>query len=96
MIASKRAGRVRVAGLITHRQRPSTANGVIFLNLEDETGLLNVVVLPEVWSREKEVARRAPAAVVEGLVEYRDGVTNLLAERFELLPVVGPPSRDFR
>jgi error-prone DNA polymerase len=96
VIASKRAGRVRVAGLITHRQRPSTANGVIFLNLEDETGLLNVVVLPEVWSREKEVARRAPAAVVEGLVEYRDGVTNLLAERFELLPVVGPPSRDFR
>ncbi|MEX2655046.1 MAG: error-prone DNA polymerase [Acidimicrobiia bacterium] len=87
---------VRVAGVVTHRQRPSTANGVIFLNLEDETGLLNVVVLPPVWETQRDIARRNPALRVEGMVEYRDGVTNLVARRFEPLRVVAAPSRDFR
>jgi error-prone DNA polymerase len=87
---------VRVAGVVTHRQRPSTANGVIFLNLEDETGLLNVVVLPPVWEMQRDVARRNPALRVEGMVEYRDGVTNLVARRFEPLRVTAAPSRDFR
>jgi error-prone DNA polymerase len=87
---------VRVAGVVTHRQRPSTANGVIFLNLEDETGLLNVVVLPPVWEAQREVARRNPALRIEGMVEYRDGVTNLVARRFDPLRVVAAPSRDFR
>jgi error-prone DNA polymerase len=87
---------VRVAGVVTHRQRPSTANGVIFLNLEDETGLLNVVVLPPVWETQREVARRNPALRIEGLVEYRDGVTNLVARRFEPLRVMAAPARDFR
>lgn len=87
---------VRVAGLVTHRQRPGTANGVVFLNLEDETGLANVIVLPPVWAAYRDVARRATALVVEGRVEYRDGVTNLVARRFEPLEVVAPRSRDFR
>lgn len=89
-------GGVRVGGVVTHRQRPQTAQGVIFFNLEDETGLLNVVVLPEVWRRYKTVARRMPALIVEGTVEYRDGVTNLVARRFEPLPVTTAGSRDFR
>jgi error-prone DNA polymerase len=87
---------VRVAGVVTHRQRPSTANGVIFLNLEDETGLLNVVVLPPVWQAQRDVARRHPALRIEGMVEYRDGVTNLVARSFEPLQVTAAPSRDFR
>ena len=87
---------VKVAGVVTHRQRPSTANGVIFLNLEDETGLLNVVVLPPVWQAQRDVARRHPALRIEGMVEYRDGVTNLVARRFEPLQVTAAPSRDFR
>ena len=87
---------VTVGGVVTHRQRPSTANGVIFLNLEDETGLLNVVVLPPVWESQRDVARRNPALRVEGMVEYRDGVTNLVARRFEPLVVVAARSRDFR
>ncbi|MEA2002852.1 MAG: error-prone DNA polymerase, partial [Actinomycetota bacterium] len=88
--------RMRVGGLITHRQRPSTARGVRFLNLEDETGLLNVVVLPQVWEAHYEVARKAIGVVIDGVLEYQDGVTNFLAHRFENWPVEGIRSRDFR
>jgi error-prone DNA polymerase len=87
--------RMRVGGLITHRQRPSTARGVRFLNLEDETGLLNVVVLPQVWEAHYEVARKAIGVVIDGVLEYEDGVTNFLAHRFEHWPVEGIRSRDF-
>ena len=88
--------KVRMGGVVTHRQRPGTANGVRFFNLEDETGLVNVVVLPPVWEAGYEVARKAPAMIIEGLVEYRDGVTNLVARHFEAIPVVSTGSRDFR
>jgi error-prone DNA polymerase len=92
----KHGRRARVGGVITHRQRPSTAAGVRFLNLEDETGLLNVVVLPQVWDAHYEVVRKAIGVVIEGVLEYRDGVTNLMAHRFERWPVAGIRSRDFR
>jgi error-prone DNA polymerase len=88
--------RAKVGGIITHRQRPGTANGVRFLNLEDETGLLNVVVLPPVWDANYEIARKAIGVVIEGVLEYRDGVTNLVAQRFHHWPVQGVRSRDFR
>jgi len=92
----KHGRRARVGGVITHRQRPSTAAGVRFLNLEDETGLLNVVVLPQVWDAHYEVVRKAIGVVIVGVLEYRDGVTNLVAHRFERWPVEGIRSRDFR
>lgn len=92
----RRPGRVRVGGAVTHRQRPHTARGVIFFNLEDETGLLNVVVHPEVWDRHWEVARKQAGLVVEGHVEQADGVTNLVAHRFEPLPIAGMAARNFR
>jgi error-prone DNA polymerase len=85
-----------VGGVVTHRQRPGTAAGVIFFNLEDETGLLNVVVLPEVWTKYREEARRYPAVVIGGRLEYRDGVTNLVAHRFRPLGDNALKSRDFR
>jgi error-prone DNA polymerase len=88
--------RMRVGGLITHRQRPGTARGVRFLNLEDETGLLNVVVLPQVWEANYEVARKAIGVLIDGVLEYEDGVTNFVAHRFENWPVEGIRSRDFR
>jgi error-prone DNA polymerase len=88
--------RLRVGGLVTHRQRPSTARGVRFLNLEDETGLLNVVVLPQVWEANYEIARKAIGVVIDGVLEYEDGVSNLVAHRFEHWPVDGIKSRDFR
>ena len=98
----KHGTRAKVGGIVTHRQRPGTANGVRFLNLEDETGLLNVVVLPPVWDANYEVARKAIGIVVEGVLEYRDGVTNLVAQRFAHWPAslpepaAGVHSRDFR
>src|SRR5690606_33773479 len=61
--------RVRVGGIVTHRQRPSTAGGITFLNLEDETGMLNVVCSPGLWERYRAVARTSPALVVRGRLE---------------------------
>ncbi len=78
----RRGRRIRIGGVITHRQRPMTARGVIFLNLEDETGLLNVIVLPAVWQAQRDIARRSIGVVIDGVLEHRDGVTNLVARRF--------------
>ena len=88
--------RVKVAGVITHRQRPGTAKGVYFLNLEDETGLLNIVVLPDVWAKHRHVVRRSPALVIHGRLEFYDGVTNVVAIDFEPIVVQTVQSRDFR
>jgi error-prone DNA polymerase len=88
--------KIRVAGVITHRQRPETANGVRFINLEDETGIMNVVVMPIVWEANYEIARKSVGVVVEGVLEYRDGVTNLVARRLKEWPAPEIPSRDFR
>ncbi len=73
---------VRVAGLVVIRQRPSTAKGVAFFTLEDETGLINLVVMPDVYKRCRNVARHAPMVIVEGLLEKQDGVMNVLARNF--------------
>lgn len=88
--------RIKVAGVITHRQRPGTAKGVYFLNLEDETGLLNIVVLPEVWAKHRNVVRKSPALIIEGRLEFYDGVTNIVARDFEPIGIQTVRSRDFR
>lgn len=88
--------RTKVAGVITHRQRPGTAKGVYFLNLEDETGLLNIVVLPDVWARHRNVVRKSPALIVHGRIEFYDGVTNIVATDFDPIGIQTVRSRDFR
>ena len=89
--------KVWVAGVVTHRQRPATAGGVTFLNLEDETGLVNVVVSPGCWIHHREVAAGAPALLVRGRVESAEGAVNVVAERLEPLILASPVrSRDFR
>jgi error-prone DNA polymerase len=88
--------RIKVGGVVTHRQRPETANGVRFINLEDETGIMNVVMMPVVWDANYEIARKAVGIVVEGVLEYRDGVTNLVARRLDEWPAPELSSRDFR
>jgi error-prone DNA polymerase len=90
--------RVTVGGMVTHRQRPATAQGTLFVNLEDETGLINVICTKGVWLRYRRVARCEPALVVHGKVEKVDGVVNVLAERIEALRLSPTPmrSRDFR
>jgi error-prone DNA polymerase len=78
---------VDIAGVVTHRQQPSTSKGVIFVNLEDETGLINVICTPDVWKRFRKVARTAPALEIRGLLERYQGVTNVLARRIVALPL---------
>ena len=75
------------AGVVTHRQRPATASGVTFLNLEDETGFINVIVSPGCWARHRKIARDSSALIVRGRLERANGVTNLIAERIEKLPL---------
>jgi error-prone DNA polymerase len=88
--------KVLIAGVVTHRQRPMTAQGVTFLNLEDETGLMNVVVSKGCWARYRRVARGAPAVMVRGRLERHEGVINISAEELIPLAVAATPSRDFR
>jgi error-prone DNA polymerase len=88
--------RVAVAGVVTHRQRPSTAAGVTFLSLEDETGILNVICTQGLWRRFQKVARSSAALVVRGTLERADDATNLLAEHLASLSLRVPTtSRDF-
>lgn len=89
--------RVEVAGLVTHRQRPGTASGITFMNLEDEHGWVNVVCSVGVWKRYRRVARESPALLVRGILERSpEGVTNLVADAFEPLSAgVLHRSRDF-
>ncbi len=89
--------RVTVGGVVTHRQQPESAHGAVFLNLEDETGMVNIVCSRGAWIRWKPVARSCPALLVRGRIERSEGSMTLVAERFdplELGPV--PASRDFR
>jgi error-prone DNA polymerase len=90
--------RVVVAGVVTHRQHPETARGAVFLNLEDETGHVNVVFSRGAWARWKHVARHTPVLLIRGRVRKGQGAVSFDAERVEPL-VAGtavPASRDFR
>lgn len=90
--------RIEVGGVVTHRQRPATASGITFMNLEDESGTLNVIAGVGVWNRYRRIAREAPAMIVRGILERSpEGVVNLVADRFERLTTSAPTrSRDFR
>jgi error-prone DNA polymerase len=89
--------RVLIAGAVTHRQRPATARGVTFLNLEDETGMVNVLCTPGLWARYRRLAQTATALLIRGQVQNASGAVTVLAERMEQLSIaVGSRSRDFR
>jgi error-prone DNA polymerase len=90
---------VAVAGLVTHRQRPPTARGVVFISLEDETGMVNVICPPQVWERHRRMAAVAPALLIHGRVERTGGSVSLVATALRPLrcaPTAAVPSRDFR
>jgi error-prone DNA polymerase len=90
-------GWVRVAGAVICRQRPGTAKGFMFLTLEDETGLVNVIVRPDLFHRERSVLTRAPVLEVDGVVQTRDGLSVRASEVRSVLPGFQQvPSRDFR
>ena len=89
---------VEIAGVVTHRQRPATASGTTFMNIEDETGLVNVVCSAGAWARYRRVARSSPALLIRGRIEKVDGVINVVVDRIDQLHLSTSTmrSRDFR
>ena len=79
--ASRDGARVRSAGLVVCRQRPGTARGFVFLLLEDETGVINVVVRPNLYEAHRSTIRGEPYLCIEGTVQLQSGTLNLLATR---------------
>ena len=89
--------RVKTAGVVTHRQRPQTAGGVVFLSLEDETGLVNVVCQRNLWERYRKVALTSRALIVRGMLETDRGAHVFVADQLLTCPIpVSGRSRDFR
>jgi error-prone DNA polymerase len=78
----------KVGGMVITRQRPGTAKGFVFLTLEDETGLVNVIVNPQVYERNRRLVRSAPALVIEGTLQKEQGCIDVLAKRFWRLEVL--------
>jgi error-prone DNA polymerase len=89
--------RVRVAGNVIVRQRPGTAKGFVFLSLEDETGIANVIVTPQLFARHRLVLVTEPFLLVEGILQTQDDVVSIRADRLVPLPRRGDhvPSHDF-
>ena len=89
--------RVLIAGAVTHRQRPATAQGVTFMNIEDETGMVNVLCTPGVWTRHRTLAQTASALLIRGQVQNATGAVTVMAERMGRITLkVSSRSRDFR
>ena len=95
---SRSGRRVRVAGAVITRQRPGTAKGFVFLTLEDETGIANIIVRPDLFADYRTAIVGAPYLLVEGTLQIQDGVTSVKAERVQALATGGPQpqSHDFR
>ncbi|HWM91136.1 MAG TPA: error-prone DNA polymerase [Thermoanaerobaculia bacterium] len=89
--------RVRTAGSVIVRQRPGTAKGLLFLTLEDETGMSQAVVSPDLLQKHRKLIVGSPGLVVEGVLQKRDGTLSVKGERFwSLKRLVAVPSHDFR
>jgi error-prone DNA polymerase len=96
-----RAGRrVRTAGMVITRQRPGTAKGFVFLTLEDETGIANIIIRPDVYAATRLVVVESPFLLVDGVLQNQDGVTSIRAERLQRLEGLSDDasveSHDFR
>ncbi len=90
--------RVRIAGAVITRQRPGTAKGFVFLTIEDETGIANVIVRPDLFTEQRRAIVGEPYLLVEGTLQIQEGVTSVKAERVIGLSGAGPEpqSHDFR
>lgn len=73
--------RVRVAGLVTHRQRPETASGVVFMSLEDECGVTNLIVWPSVQTAQRKAVFASRLLIVQGQLQSESGVTHVIARQ---------------
>jgi error-prone DNA polymerase len=92
LLTERPGRRVRVAGMVITRQRPGTAKGFVFLTLEDETGIANIIIRPDLFSLDRLVIIEEPFLLVDGLLQHQDGVTAVRAEAVQGLP---GPSVDF-
>jgi error-prone DNA polymerase len=81
--AERQGRRVRVAGMVITRQRPGTAKGFVFLTLEDETGIANIIVRPDLFARDRLTIVEEPFLVVDGVLQNQDGVTSVRAEQVQ-------------
>jgi error-prone DNA polymerase len=80
--------RVWLGGLITHRQRPATASGITFLNLEDEWGLTNVVCSPGMWKKHRLVLKHSGAVIIRGILQRSDeGIISVVADGVSAIPL---------
>ncbi|WP_040819261.1 error-prone DNA polymerase [Nocardia jiangxiensis] len=97
LLAVPDGSKVLVGGAVTHRQRPATAAGVTFVNLEDETGMVNVVCSVGLWQRYRRIAQGASALLVRGRVQNAEGAVTVVAEHLQRMDLrVASRSRDFR
>jgi error-prone DNA polymerase len=85
--------RVRTAGCVICRQRPGTAKGFVFLSLEDETGISNAIVTPDLFDRYKTTLVSAPYLLVEGVLQNQQGVVSIRARKVEALTFQSPTIR---
>ena len=91
-LAGARPGKVRIGGLVVTRQHPMTARGTVFLALEDETGMVNVTLWPNVWARYRHTVRRHALLYVEGRLERESDVVNVIADRVMSLSEIARPA----
>ena len=91
-LADAKPGRVKIGGLVVTRQHPMTARGTVFLALEDETGMVNVTLWPDIWARFRATVRRHALLYVEGRLERESNVVNLIADRVESLSEMARPA----
>jgi error-prone DNA polymerase len=97
LVRGRPGRRVRTAGAVITRQRPGTAKGFVFLSLEDETGIANIIVTPDVFGQYKRTIVDAPYLLCEGVLQNQDGSVSVKADRIEALKYAGPEveSHDF-
>lgn len=88
--------RVSVAGVVLMRQRPGTASGIVFMTLEDETGIANLIIRPRIYLRFRKVARHAVCLIAHGHVERQGEVVHVIVHRVEDINAkLQAKSRDF-
>ncbi len=84
---------VRIAGCVIARQRPGTAKGFVFLSLEDETGIANVILTPDVFEHDRIVVTRNRFLRIDGLLQNQDGVIHVKAQRIVPLDITSADIR---
>jgi error-prone DNA polymerase len=88
---------VKVAGWVIVRQRPGTAKGFVFLSLEDETGISNIIIRPQLFETNRLAVTNYPFLLIEGALQHQDNVISVKAKRIQplQLKVESPGSHDF-